>query len=70
MRLACDSIQEIQILNEKEIIEFESTKGISSIRSLDIETRAGFHTHLIRLEFHSKYFMDNYTYFRQTYQEC
>jgi len=38
MRLACDSIQEIQILNEKEIIEFESTKGISSIRSLDIET--------------------------------
>jgi len=50
MRLACDSIQEIQILNEKEIIEFESTKGISSIRSLDIETRAGFHTHLIRLE--------------------
>ena len=30
-------------------------------------TRALFHNHLIRLEFDPKYFVHNYTYFRQTF---
>jgi len=31
---------------------------------------AWFHNSLIRLKFNPNYFMQNYTYFRQIYQEC
>ena len=34
------------------------------------QTWAGFHNHLIRLKFKPKYFMHNYSSFRQIYQEC
>ena len=34
------------------------------------QSRAHFHKHLIRLKLNQTYLIQNYTYFRQIYQEC
>ena len=54
-----------------------SVRGFSAVIKISNQTqylikwiRAQFHNTLIRLRFNPIYFMQNYTYFKQCYQEC
>jgi len=54
-----------------------SVRGFSAVIKISTQTqysikwtRAQFHNTLIRLRFNPIYFMQNYTYFKQCYQEC